>query len=105
LIQRIPTGNDEWAGNKPDPATSFAPYQIFNIGNNNPVELLYFIEVLESKLGKKAIKNFLPIQEGDVPATFADITALEAAINFKPATTIEDGIGRFVEWYKGYYKD
>lgn len=104
LLPIIPTSDRNWTGENPDPATSFAPYQIFNIGNNNPVELLNFIEVLESKLGKKAMKNFLPIQDGDVPATYADISALEDKINFRPATTIENGIGRFVDWYKSYYK-
>jgi UDP-glucuronate 4-epimerase len=104
LLPKIPTGNKSWNGNNPDPATSFAPYRVFNIGNNKPVELLKFIEVLEEKIGKKAIKNFMPIQPGDVPETYADINALEKEIGFRPSTSIEEGIGKFVNWYRDYYK-
>ncbi len=104
LIPSIPKGNPAWSGMKPDPASSFAPYKIYNIGNNQPVELLYFIEVLESKLGKKAIKNFLPLQEGDVPETYADVDDLMRDVGFKPSTSIETGIGNFVSWYKEYFK-
>jgi len=104
LIPRIPQPNKEWSGVTPDPATSFAPYRVFNIGNNNPVELLRFIEIIEEKLKKKAIKNLMPIQSGDVPETFADVGALMNEIDFKPATSIETGIGRFIEWYLEYYK-
>lgn len=104
LVPRIPQPNPAWTGAKPDPATSFAPYQLFNIGNNQPVELLTFIETLETKLGKKAVKNFLPLQEGDVPATYADVDDLMDAVGFKPATSIEDGIGKFVNWYRAYYQ-
>jgi len=104
LIPSIPKGNPAWSGMKPDPASSFAPYKIYNIGNNQPVELLYFIEVLESKLGKKAIKNFLPLQEGDVPETYADVDDLMRDVGFKPSTSIETGIENFVSWYKEYYK-
>ena len=86
------------------PGTSRAPYRIYNIGNNSPVELMHFIEVLEKCLGKKAEKNFLPIQAGDVPATFADVDDLMRDVGFKPATSVEEGIGRFVEWDKGYTK-
>lgn len=103
LLPAVPAGNPEWDGAHPDPATSFAPYKIFNIGNNKPVELMTFIEVLEKKIGKPAIKNFLPIQPGDVPETYANIDALEKAVGFKPATSIEEGIGKFVDWYKTYY--
>lgn len=88
----------------PDPATSFAPYRIFNIGNNQPVELLRFIEAIEEKIGKKAIKNLLPIQEGDVPETFADVEDLIREVDFKPSTPIEVGIGKFIDWYLDYYK-
>lgn len=104
LLPKIPTGNSSWDGNNPDPSNSFCPYRVFNIGNNKPIELLKFIEVLERKIGKKAIKNFMPIQPGDVPATYADIDALENEIGFRPSTPIEEGIGRFVDWYLDYYK-
>jgi UDP-glucuronate 4-epimerase len=96
--------NPAWDGTTPDPGTSFAPYRIYNIGNNNPVELMRYIEVLEDCLGKKAEKNMLPMQPGDVPATAADVDDLMRDVGFRPATTIEEGIGRFVEWYRGYYE-
>ena len=95
--------NSAWSGNRPDPGTSFAPYRIYNIGNNNPVELIHFIEVLENFLGKTAEKNLLPIQPGDVPATYADVEDLSKDTGFKPSTSIEDGISRFVDWYRSYY--
>jgi len=95
--------NSTWSSNNPDPGTSFAPYRIYNIGNNNPVELMEYIETLERYLGKTAIKNLLPIQSGDVPATAADVDDLMADVGFKPGTTIWDGIGKFVEWYVEYY--
>jgi UDP-glucuronate 4-epimerase len=101
---RTPTPNPDWRGEHPDPASSFAPYKIYNIGNNNPVELLYFIEIIEKMLGMKARKNFLPLQPGDVPATYADVDDLSAAVGFKPATPIEEGIEKFVSWYRKYYK-
>ncbi|HRK53722.1 MAG TPA: NAD-dependent epimerase [Cyclobacteriaceae bacterium] len=104
LLPEAPTGNKLWDGDHPDPSSSFAPYRVFNIGNNKPVELLRFIEVLEEKIGKKAIKNFMPIQPGDVPETYADIEALENAVGFRPSTPIEVGIGNFVDWYFEYYK-
>jgi UDP-glucuronate 4-epimerase len=103
LLPVVPKGNPEWNGENPDPATSFAPYKIYNIGNNKPVELLYFIEVLESKLGKAAVKNFLPMQDGDVPETYANVDDLMNDVGFKPSTSIEDGIGEFVTWYRKYY--
>jgi UDP-glucuronate 4-epimerase len=104
VIDRIPGPDPEWSGDKPDPSTSYAPYKLYNIGNNNPVELLHFIEILEDCLGKKAEKNLLPIQPGDVPATYADVDDLMRDVGFKPSTSIEEGIKEFVEWYKGYYK-
>ena len=104
LMTRVPLGNESWDARHPDPATSLAPYRIYNIGNNQPVELLRFIEVLEEKLGKKAIKNFLPLQDGDVKETYADIGDLEREIGFRPSTPIEEGIGNFVKWYKEYYR-
>ncbi len=103
VTDRTPTPNPEWSGDKPDPGTSYAPYRIYNIGNNNPVELLRFIEVLEEKLGRKAVRNLLPIQPGDVPATCADVDDLMRDAGFRPKTTIEEGIGRFVDWYREYY--
>lgn len=103
LLPLIPKPDSFWSGAQPDAASSFAPYRLYNIGNNNPVELMRFIEVIEEKLGKKAIKNFLPIQEGDVPETFADIDDLTRACGFKPATGIETGIEKFITWYKQYY--
>ncbi len=104
LIPKPPQGNKNWSGQSPDPATSFAPYQIFNIGNNQPVDLSYFIEVIEKALGKEAIKKLMPLQDGDVPETYADISDLEQEVGFKPATTIEAGVKKFVNWYKEYYK-
>jgi UDP-glucuronate 4-epimerase len=95
--------NAEWSGDNPDPGTSMAPYRVYNIGNNNPVELMHMIETLEKALGKVAVKNFLPIQPGDVPATWANVDALSNDVGFRPATSIEEGVGRFVEWYTGYY--
>jgi UDP-glucuronate 4-epimerase len=103
VTDRSPEPNPEWSGDAPDPGTSYAPYRIYNIGNNSPVELLRFIELLEEKLGKKAIRNLLPIQPGDVPATCADVDDLMRDAGFRPKTTIEEGICRFVDWYRGYY--
>ncbi|HEX2056090.1 MAG TPA: NAD-dependent epimerase [Nitrospiraceae bacterium] len=93
-----------WTGDQPDPSTSSAPYRLYNIGNHQPVELMRFIEVLEQALGKKAKKKLLPLQAGDVPATFADVADLTSDVGFKPATPIEVGIRRFVEWYRDYYR-
>ena len=104
VSEKIPAGNSAWSGDTPDPGTSYAPYKIYHIGNNAPVELLRFIEVLEDALGKKAEKNLLPIQAGDVPATYADVDDLIADVGFKPATSIEEGVGRFVAWYREYYQ-
>jgi UDP-glucuronate 4-epimerase len=104
LIPKIPKPDPEWSGLTPDPSSSFAPYRVYNIGNNKPVELLRFIEVIEQKIGKKAIKNFMPIQDGDVPETYADVDDLMRDVDFKPSTAIEVGVGKFVDWYLGYYK-
>ena len=103
VIDKIPESNSKWDGGSPDPATSFAPYKLYNIGNNNPVGLLRFIEVLEDCLGKKAEKRLLPLPAGDVPATYADVDDLIRDVGFKPVTPIEVGIKKFVEWYKIYY--
>jgi UDP-glucuronate 4-epimerase len=102
-LDHVPTPDPDWNGDDPDPATSKAPYRIYNIGNSQPVELIRFIEVLEALLGQRAIKNMLPIQPGDVLATFADTSELEAATGFRPSTPIEVGLGRFVAWYRDYY--
>ena len=104
LIPLIPSANANWNALQPDPASSFAPYRLYNIGNSQPVELLRFIEVLENKIGKKAVRNFLPLQDGDVEETYADIQDLEKVIGFKPATSIETGIEKFINWYTSYYK-
>jgi UDP-glucuronate 4-epimerase len=104
LIPKVPEPNQHWSALEPDPATSQAPYRLFNIGNSKAVELMHFIDVIEQKLGKKAIRNLLPMQEGDVEETFADIRDLEKEIDFRPATPIDKGIEQFVSWYKDYYK-
>jgi UDP-glucuronate 4-epimerase len=101
---RVPGSDPHWDGDNPNSATSYAPYRLYNIGNNNPVELMRFIEVLEGYLGRKAKKNLLPIQPGDVAATYADVDDLIADVGFKPDTSIEVGIERFVRWYKEYHK-
>jgi UDP-glucuronate 4-epimerase len=103
VIDHVPAGEPAWSGSSPDPGTSYAPYRIYNIGNHNPVELLRFIEVLEKELGREAIKNLLPLQAGDVPATYADVDDLMRDVGFTPATSIEEGIGKFVAWYRAYY--
>lgn len=104
VLDRAPAADNEWSGDTPDPATSYAPYRVFNIGNNEPVHLMHCIEVLERCLGRKAILEMLPMQKGDVPSTRADVSELEKAVGFRPKTSIEEGIGRFVEWYKEYFK-
>ena len=103
LTDKVPEPNPGWCSEDPDSATSYAPYRLYNIGNNNPVELTKFISVLENCLGKKAKKNLLPMQPGDVPETFADMDDLAEDVGFKPATPIEEGIKKFVEWYREYY--
>jgi UDP-glucuronate 4-epimerase len=104
LLERIPAPDAAWRGDRPDPSSSFAPYRIYNIGNNQPVALMDFIAILEGHLGRTAKKNFLPLQAGDVPATFADVDDLMADVGFKPATPLTEGIGRFVAWYRDYYR-
>ena len=103
VLDRIPQPNPEWSGDTPDSATSTAPYQLYNIGNNQSVELMRYIEVLEDCLGKKAEKNMLPLQPGDVPATYADVSDLVRDVDYKPDMSIEQGIANFVDWYRGYY--
>jgi|SRR6056297_3981651 len=103
VMKKLPEPDPQWSGNAPDPGTSYAPYRIYNIGNNQPVELKRFIEVLEDQLGMRAEKDLQEMQPGDVPATYANIDDLYEAVGFKPMTPIEEGIRRFVEWYKSYY--
>jgi len=102
-LDRIATPNPAWNGDSPDPATSSAPYRIYNIGNQRPVELMRYIEVLEECLGRKAEKNLLPLQLGDVPDTWADVEDLVADVGYRPSTPVEVGVRRFVEWYVRYY--
>jgi UDP-glucuronate 4-epimerase len=101
---RVATPNPQWSGDSPDPATSSAPFRIYNIGNNAPVDLSKYISTLEDCLGKKAVKNLLPLQAGDVPDTFADVEDLVRDVGYRPATSVETGIRRFVDWYLEYYK-
>jgi UDP-glucuronate 4-epimerase len=104
VMKRVPRPNPNWNGDDPDPSSSYAPYKIYNIGNNQPVDLLHFIQVIEDALGRKAEKNFLPLQPGDVPQTYADIDDLIRDVGFKPATTLEEGIPKFIAWYRKFFK-
>ena len=103
-LDNTATGNPAWDSDKPDPATSAAPYRVYNIGNNQPVDLEHYIHVLEECLGRKAEKNLLPLQAGDVPDTYADVSDLVRDVDYKPETTVEDGVARFIAWYRDYYK-
>ena len=103
-LDRTATPNPDWNSDKPDPATSNAPYQLYNIGNNSPVELMHYIEVLQDCLGKKAEINMLPLQPGDVPDTYADVTDLVKNVDYKPETSVEEGVANFVKWYCEFYK-
>jgi UDP-glucuronate 4-epimerase len=104
VLDRPAKPNPDWSSDTPDPGTSTAPYRVYNIGNNTPVHLLDFIQALEEAIGKKAEKNLLPMQPGDVPDTFADVADLIAEFDYKPNMPIKEGVNAFVEWYKGYYK-
>jgi UDP-glucuronate 4-epimerase len=104
VMARRPEPNPAWNGDQPDPGTSYAPYKLYNIGNNQPVKLTRFIEVIEKALGKTAQKEFMDMQPGDVPATYADVDDLTRDVGFKPATSIETGIERFIAWYREYYR-
>jgi len=104
IIDKAASPNKDWHGDAPDSATSYAPYRIYNIGNSKPVELMKYIQVLEDCMGKKAELEMLPMQDGDVPATSADTTALQQAVGFQPNTTVEEGVAKFVTWFKDYYK-
>jgi UDP-glucuronate 4-epimerase len=104
VVDRLPQPDPNWDGNDPDPATSYCPWRVYNIGNNNKEQLMRYIEVLEQCLGRTAKKNFMPMQAGDVPATYADVSALVRDVGFRPDTPIEVGVRRFVDWYLQYYK-
>jgi UDP-glucuronate 4-epimerase len=104
VLDRVATGNPEWSGENPDPGTSLGPYRLYNIGNHRPVELEHYIATLEACLGRKAECNLLPLQPGDVPDTYADVTDLIADVDYQPETPIEKGIERFVAWYREYYR-
>lgn len=103
-LDNVAQPNPAWRGDQPDPGTSRAPYRIYNIGSNRPVELLRYIEVLEDCLGRKAVKNLLPLQPGDVPDTYADVDALVEDVGYRPTTPVEEGVRRFVDWYRDYYR-
>jgi len=103
-MDKIATANPDWSSAAPDPGTSFAPYRIYNIGNQQPVELMHYIQVLEQCLGKTAEKNMLPLQPGDVPDTWADVQDLVSEVGYRPATPVEEGVRRFVDWYLDYYR-
>ena len=104
VMGRLPRPDAAWSGDTPDPGISYAPYRLYNIGNNNPVQLMTFIETIEKALGKKADKQMLEMQPGDVPATYADIDDLTADVGFKPSTPLEVGVREFVQWYRKYYR-
>jgi UDP-glucuronate 4-epimerase len=104
VIDNVATPNPEWSGDTPDSASSKGPYRLYNIGNNQPVELMHYIEVLENCLGKKAEKNLLPLQPGDVPDTYADVSDLVRDVGYKPDMSVEQGVANFVKWYRDYYQ-
>ncbi|MBK1645450.1 capsular biosynthesis protein CpsI [Thiocapsa imhoffii] len=104
VLDRVPNGDPDWSSAQPDPATSRAPYKIYNIGNNTPVELMEYIRLLEVALGRKAEMNLLPLQPGDVPDTYADVADLVRDTGYCPATPVAEGVARFVEWYRGFYR-
>ncbi|MFM8359306.1 MAG: capsular biosynthesis protein CpsI, partial [Verrucomicrobiota bacterium] len=104
VADRVATGNPEWDGNAPDPGSSRAPYRIYNIGNHQPVELLHLLATLEAALGREAKKEFLPMQPGDVPATYADVEDLTRDTGFRPSTPIEEGVEKFVRWYREFHQ-
>jgi UDP-glucuronate 4-epimerase len=104
VLDRVPQGNPEWSGEAPDAASSRAPFRLYNIGNNNPVELMEYIALLEQSLGLKAELNLLPLQPGDVPDTYADVSELVRDTGYHPNTSVADGVARFVAWYRDFYQ-
>ena len=104
LVDKAPQGNPDWSGDRPDPGSSSAPWRVYNIGNNNPVELLDVVQLIEQAIGIKAKRDLLPMQPGDVPATYADVDDLMRDVDFKPATPIAEGINRFIQWYRSYHR-
>ena len=103
VLDRPPPGDPTWRSDRPDPSSSGAPYRLYNIGNGEPVELLRFIEIIEERLGRRAVKKLLPLQPGDVPDTFADVEPLSTDLDYRPSTPIEVGVARFIDWYRDYY--
>jgi UDP-glucuronate 4-epimerase len=103
-LDHVAVPDPAWSSEEPDPASSKAPFRLYNIGNSKPVELMRYIEVVEACLGRKAEKNLLPMQPGDVPDTFADVDDLARDVGYRPATPVEVGVPRFVEWYLDYYQ-
>ncbi|MCK5347998.1 MAG: GDP-mannose 4,6-dehydratase, partial [Desulfobacula sp.] len=104
VMNNIPEPDSDWSSDNPNPSSSCVPYKLYNIGNNQPVALMDFVETIEKAIGKKAVKDYLPMQPGDVPATYADVNDLIKDTGFKPSTSIEVGINNFVKWYKEYYQ-
>jgi UDP-glucuronate 4-epimerase len=104
-LDRVATGNENWSGAKPDPGSSRAPWRIYNIGSSQPVDILTYIETLEAALGKKSAKELLPMQPGDIAATYADVAALEQDVGYKPSMDLKEGIQRYVDWYRAYYRE
>ncbi|NOX32589.1 MAG: NAD-dependent epimerase [Deltaproteobacteria bacterium] len=104
VMNKVPKADPGWTSDNPNPSSSCVPYKLYNIGNNNPVALMSFVRAIEKAIGKKAVKNYLPLQAGDVPATYADVNDLIKDMGFKPATPIEEGINNFIKWYKEYYQ-
>ncbi len=104
VLGKIPQPDSAWDGNNPDPGTSYSGYKLYNIGNNSPISLLKFVQIIEDCLGRKAEKNYLPMQAGDIQATYADVDDLMADVGFRPSTPVEEGIRRFVDWYREYHQ-
>jgi len=103
ILDRPAPSNEQWSGDRPDPGSSKAPWRVYNIGNNAPVQLMRYIAAIEEAIGKTAIKELLPLQVGDVPDTYADVEDLVREFDYKPSTPVEEGIKRFVDWYRGYF--